>query len=173
MLTTYTHWLTNDPWDTPSAMSRALDAAWRWPVQTAAPSADVLERDDAWEIVCDVPGMGPEDIQVAAEHGVITIRGGRRWDGGSSEFVRSFWLGDAPPSADVSASLANGVLRVRVLRRAASEGRVIPVRAGGASAGSEGAGGGVLRRIREGFSRSGRALARVFRPARSAGSSAA
>ncbi|XXX71908.1 Hsp20/alpha crystallin family protein [Sorangium sp. So ce134] len=171
MLTTYhpyNRWLTRDPWDTARAMSRALDAAWRWPVEAAVPRADVLEREDAWEIVCDVPGMGPEDIHVAAESGAITIRGGRRWSGGSSEFVRSFRLGDAAPSADVSASLANGVLRVRVPKRASPETRVIPVRAGG-----ERAGGGVLRRIGEGFRRSGRALARMFKPERPAGSPAA
>ncbi|WP_437331353.1 Hsp20/alpha crystallin family protein [Sorangium sp. So ce394] len=171
MLTTYNRWLTNDPWGTAAAMSRALDAVWRWPLDASAPRADVVEREDAWEIVCDVPGMGPEDLQVAAEDGAITLRGGRRWNGGSSEFVRSFRLGDAAPSADVSASLANGVLRVRVPKRAAPEGRVIPVRVGGASAASER--GGVLRRLREGLSRSGRALARMLRPERRAASPAA
>ncbi|XYH92593.1 Hsp20/alpha crystallin family protein [Sorangium sp. So ce1128] len=145
-------------------MSRAFDAAWRWPAQAAVPRADVLERDGAWEILCDVPGMGPEDIEVVAESGAIAIRGARRWDGGSSEFVRSFPLRGVTPSSDVSASLSNGVLRVRVPRRAGSEARLIPVR----DHGGEHAGGGVLKRIREGVARSGRALARVFKPHRSA-----
>ncbi|WP_438021690.1 Hsp20/alpha crystallin family protein [Sorangium sp. So ce233] len=168
MQTPYSTWFANDPWSTASAMSRVLDAAWRWPAQAATPRADVLERDDAWEILCDVPGMGPEDVEVIAENGAIAIRGARRWDGGSSEFVRSFQLGGVTPSSDVSASLSNGVLRVRVPKRAASEARLIPVRAPR----GEQAGGGVLERIREGFSRSGRALARVFRPRRSAEPSA-
>ncbi|XXY50620.1 Hsp20/alpha crystallin family protein [Sorangium sp. So ce269] len=124
----------------------------------------MLERDDAWEILCDVPGMGPEDIEVVAESGAIAIRGARRWEGGSSEFVRSFPLRGVTPSSDVSASLSNGVLRVRVPRRASPEARLIPVRARG----GERAGGGVLKRIREGFARSGRALARAFKPRRSA-----
>ncbi|MGK3993173.1 Hsp20/alpha crystallin family protein [Sorangium sp. So ce1024] len=164
MLMLYTPWFANDPWNTASAMSRLLDAPWRWPAQAATPRADVLERDDAWEILCDVPGMGPEDIEVIAEDGAIAIRGARRWDGGSSALVRSFRLGGVTPSSDVSASLANGVLRVRVPKRAASEARLIPVR----GPRGERAGGGALERFWEGLSRRGRALGRMFKPRRSA-----
>lgn len=154
----YSDWFAREPWDAAHAMARVVDAVMRWPVQAGYPRADVMEHADAWEIVCDVPGMGPDEIEVTAANDTVVIRGTRRWDGGVSQFARSFWLGGATLSADASASLSNGVLRVRVPKGGGAATRVIPVRAG------DGAGraGGVLGRIREGFARSGRALARWF-----------
>ncbi len=45
------------------------------------PAVDVYETEDAFVIVADLPGVRPEDVQVAVEGLVLTICGIRRTEG--------------------------------------------------------------------------------------------
>lgn len=143
MLARYTPWFSTDALFRPF-----LDLAFPWslgsslamPALAGAPQVDVLEKDGAVEIVCDVPGCSPEDIGVTAENGVLTIHARRKADSRGEavvrrehyqgEFVRSFMLGEHYDLDQVSATLQNGVLTVRVARRPESMPRRIPIRLG-------------------------------------------
>ena len=109
-----------------------------------APAVDV--REDAKEIVFEVelPGIKPEDVEVTAENGVLTIRGEKHnvtQEGTEGRyhvvertygtFVRSFQL---PPNIDddrIEADFENGLLYVRVPKAALPQPRRIEIRNSG------------------------------------------
>lgn len=101
-----------------------------WPAMLAAsPRVDIVERDGAYVIEADVPGIAREDLHVSVDDGVLTISGERRQEKREDRsrfhrleraygsFIRSFTL---PPDGDctgLSASCHDGQLRVTVPRR--------------------------------------------------------
>ncbi|HUH12095.1 MAG TPA: Hsp20 family protein, partial [Longimicrobiales bacterium] len=44
----------------------------RLPNVLRTPSADVVEREDEIEVVMEIPGMRPEDIQIDLENNVLS-----------------------------------------------------------------------------------------------------
>lgn len=107
------------------------------------PPVDV--REDRNEIVLEVelPGVKPDDVDVTAQNGVLTIHGEKRTstDGGDGRyhviersygsFTRSFHL---PPGVDerrIEAEFADGVLTVNVPKAAIAEPRRIEIRNSG------------------------------------------
>jgi len=50
----------------------------KWSQTQTQTQLDVVERDDSWEIACDVPGVKPEDLKVELHDGLLTISGHRR-----------------------------------------------------------------------------------------------
>jgi HSP20 family protein len=88
------------------------------------PDIDVRTTEEELLLVCDVPGVKREDLDVTLHEHVLTIKGVRKFEGKSEEhvligrtygaFSRAFTL---PPSLDeekLSADLADGVLTIRV-----------------------------------------------------------
>lgn len=160
MLTRY------DPFFAEDALSRlAFGAFAPWLAQepfaampTGMPPADLIETKDAFEIVCDVPGAGPSDVEVTAQDKWIVLKGRRTTASGASvEFMRSFQL-DGCATDGATASLEGGVLHVRVPKGVTQEPKRIAV-SGGAPA-LEGSKPGFFDRIK-------RALSGVVRPASS------
>lgn len=101
-----------------------------WPALMAvAPRVDIFERDGAYVIEADVPGMTREDLHISVEEGVLTIRGERhqekRQDRGrchrlerfEGSVLRSFTLPGDSEGTGVSASCQNGQLRITVPRK--------------------------------------------------------
>lgn len=89
-------------------------------------SMDVIRRDDSIVLRADIPGIEPDDVEIAVEDGVLTVSGEhteeheekeghyvrRERRGGS--FSRSMTL---PPGADtesIKATTTNGVLEVTI-----------------------------------------------------------
>lgn len=115
----------SNPW-------RIMDA----PV-VAGPRIDVVERDDALQLICDLPGAGPDDVEVTAENGMISLRAVRKVEYGDArlhraeryrgEFKRSFRIGDGYDASQISATLHNGVLTVTVPKRPEATPRKIPI----------------------------------------------
>jgi HSP20 family protein len=106
-----------------------------------SPAADIHETDEALTFTVELPGIAPDQVQVAAEENVLTIRATRsspdagkidarfhlieRHDGA---FVRRFQL---PPNVDASmitAEYANGLLELRVPKAALPQATVIRVK---------------------------------------------
>ncbi|MCS6948225.1 MAG: Hsp20/alpha crystallin family protein [Steroidobacteraceae bacterium] len=96
---------------------------------------------DGYRLRADLPGVLPQDIDVKAEQGVLTVRAARRlWPaaggdanngGAPAEFIyrRSFLL---PEDADVDAIAAryqHGVLDITVRRRTPARPRRVEIRA--------------------------------------------
>lgn len=110
------------------------------------PAVDVHESKDAFVLRADLPGVEAKDIDVTMENGVLTLRGRRasevrkeeqgyrRIERVSGEFFRRFALPDTADPNSISAQINNGVLTVRIQKRAEVQPRRIEVRpADGAS----------------------------------------
>ncbi len=90
------------------------------------PSINVKERDDSIEITCDVPGIPPENIDVAIEENQLKIRGQRdeeRVDENErlyvcerawGEFERTVTLPEGVDRDNIEASYDTGVLSIHV-----------------------------------------------------------
>lgn len=108
-----------------------------------APRVDIFERDGAYVIEADVPGMARENLQVSVEDGVLTIRGERqqekrqergrchRLERSYGSFLRSFSLPADSDGTGISASCQDGQLSVTVPRKegtpSASKALAVPV----------------------------------------------
>ncbi|MCO5167738.1 MAG: Hsp20/alpha crystallin family protein [Planctomycetes bacterium] len=105
-----------------------------------APAVDLCERDDVFEVVCELPGVSPDDVQVNVHRDRLTIEGERRppsltegevlhlAERGQGRFVRAFRLPMAVDPDSVEATYADGLLRVRVRKPRAGAPRRIEVR---------------------------------------------
>ena len=102
--------------------------------------ADLLESDDAYLLVLDVPGVTPETVEVSAASGRLHVEARRAKDLPSEfryvEEERPLFLdADLPLAPDATgsgaeASLDRGVLEVRLPKQSAAPDRTIPVDGG-------------------------------------------
>lgn len=133
-----------DPFDTdllPSSW-RSLWRPWRIDADDGTPQIrlDVSEDDQTYAVKADIPGVRKEDIDVRIDGNVVTIaaeikkdkeekkdgrvlRSERRYGWAS----RSFTLASAVDSAAADAKYANGVLELRLPKKASSEGKRLAV----------------------------------------------
>ncbi|OCJ16433.1 molecular chaperone Hsp20 [Rhizobium sp. AC44/96] len=96
-------------------------AANEWVV---SPAVDVVEKDDAFEITAEVPGLDEKNIEVKLANGVLTIRGEKSEEKEEKDksyhvserhygsFQRSFQLPEYVDADKVKAAFAKGVLKV-------------------------------------------------------------
>lgn len=132
-----------DPfWSLSRSMDRLLEDAWRnAPAASPAfsPRLEVVERDDAFVVTAELPGIEEKDLGVEVHGNLLTLRGekrsersaesdGRAWSeriyGG---FHRTVELPNEVQSDKVSASFKNGVLEVALPKSDAAKVRNIPV----------------------------------------------
>lgn len=102
-----------------------------------SPAIDVRTNDEQLVFLCDVPGVNESDIEITHKDRVLTIKGARRYEGAENEqvwlgraygsFERSFTLPDAVDPEQLAASLADGVLTIRVPKRPQARPRKIPI----------------------------------------------
>jgi len=97
---------------------------------------DVIERDTKYEIFIDTPGLGPSDVKVAIEDGILSIEGKREEENKEnaengkviykerrrSSFVRKVSLPDNIDVSKVSAFQQNGVLNIHIEKKETSSG---------------------------------------------------
>lgn len=109
-----------------------------------SPAVDVVERDDAFEITAEVPGLDENNIEVRLANGVLTIRGEKSEEKEEKDkayhvserhfgsFQRSFQLPDAVEIDKVNAAFAKGVLKVTLPKNpnAKKNDRRIEIKAG-------------------------------------------
>ncbi len=111
-----------------------------------SPTLDAVETSDAVEIIVDVPGVPPDDLRVLVRGNVLIIAGGKMppnacerarasfhlVERAFGRFARAVRFNGAFESANATATLAGGELRVRVPRLTERRGRgvLIPVRRG-------------------------------------------
>lgn len=100
---------------------------WQYPdtaVASWVPPVDVLEEKDGIRILAELPGVKPEDVQIAIENNVLTIKGTkqqqteekteqvRRYERTYGTFARTFTLPTTVDAANIKATYENGVLTV-------------------------------------------------------------
>lgn len=130
-------------WDAVSTLDRMFDDVMGSMLGTATstrtfdPSIDVHASDNEVVFVCDVPGIKQDDLEVILENHVLTIKGTRKFGGKENEqvmlgraygsFSRAYTLPDYVDDANLVASLADGVLTVRIPKQAKAKPKKIQI----------------------------------------------
>ena len=107
------------------------------PARSYAPSLDIVETADHYEVRLDVPGVAKKDLKLTLENETLSIEGERpadtnanavrheRWHG---SFRRALELPTGIASERIAAQLADGVLVVTLPKAEAMKPRQIEVR---------------------------------------------
>jgi len=108
--------------------------------QTVSPAIDVVERDNEFVVICDLPGIELKDLDISVAENVLTIRGEKRmgmkdaeakvyrkesWERG---FQRTLSMPKRIDSKKTTATLRNGVLRIELPKREEVRPREISVK---------------------------------------------
>ena len=108
-----------------------------------APPVDIYEDEHAITLKMEVPGVDQKDIDIQVENNTLTVRGERKFEKEEKEenfhriersygsFSRSFTLPQTVNPEDVSADYDNGVLKVRLGKRAEAKPKQIKIGIGG------------------------------------------
>ncbi len=95
------------------------------------PAVDVQEEKDRFVVRADLPGVAPDQIEITAEKGVLTLRGERktehrdesvgyeRIERVSGAFTRRFTLPDNAQTDAIKAKFTHGVLEVSIPKQPA------------------------------------------------------
>jgi len=104
-----------------------------------APSTDLTETDDAFELRMDVPGLSKEDITINLQNNTLTVSGERareqkhddedrvRVERVFGTFHRTFTLPDAVDADNIEATYDDGVLTITVPKTEESTRRQIEI----------------------------------------------
>jgi HSP20 family protein len=86
---------------------------------------NVAHGDESTEITIDMPGVGPEDLDLTFDAGTLAVTGKR----GEKVYSYSVELGDAIDPDRIEAKLDKGVLSIRASKRSEAKPRKIAVNA--------------------------------------------
>lgn len=104
------------------------------------PAVDIVEKDDAYLVKAEVPGVAPEDIDVQVEDDVLTLRGERKHEsdverGGYRRversygaFARSFVLPKGTNADAIEAHMEHGLLTLTIPKPVSATARKIEVK---------------------------------------------
>ena len=104
------------------------DIAWE-----KIPAVDVVEKEKAYEISAELPGMDEKDIEVTVANGVLTIKGEKKEEKEEKlkdyfvserhygSFVRSFRVPEDSEPGKIEARFRKGVLVVTMPKTAAAQ----------------------------------------------------
>lgn len=96
---------------------------------SGAPSVDIVETDNAYELTADLPGMNQKNIEVKLAKGGLTIRGEKEEETEEKRkdyylrerrigsFERRFALPEGVDTDKIEASFTNGVLTVKLPKK--------------------------------------------------------
>ncbi len=105
------------------------------------PPLDLLERDDRYEVIVDLPGVSKDELEIEFSDGVLTLRGEReagategqearafRQERGRGKFGRSIsFYGEELDVEKIEADFHEGVLHIKVPKIEKQRPRQIPV----------------------------------------------
>jgi HSP20 family protein len=104
-----------------------------------APCVDIKEEPERFVLYADIPGVDPDDIEIAMEDGVLTIKGERihskkeeregytRVERSKGSFYRRFALPDTADPDRVTAKGKHGVLEIIIPKREKAKSKKIKV----------------------------------------------
>mgnify|MGYP001418829693 CR=1 FL=1 len=108
--------------------------------QEWSPAVDINETENDFVIHADLPGVNPEDIEVTAENGVLTLKGKResrreeekdnykRVERFSGKFMRRFTLPETANLDKISAKTKDGVLDLVIPKTEKEKPKMIKVK---------------------------------------------
>lgn len=103
------------------------------------PAVDVYEDEHAITLKLETPGIEQKDLDITLENNTLTVRGERKFEQEEKEenfrrierrygtFARSFTLSEVVDTDQVTAHYENGVLRIRLAKRAEAKPKQIKV----------------------------------------------
>lgn len=104
-----------------------------------APSMNVIESNDGYKVMLDLPGVAKDEVNVAFAEGVLTVSGERkreestkdgRWhviERSHGSFARSLRFPSDVDTSKVGAEMKDGVLTVTLPKSAQSKSRKIAI----------------------------------------------
>jgi HSP20 family protein len=104
------------------------------------PAVDIFEDEEAIHIHAELPGLAADGVHLSVEDGVLTLSGERklqkeekkqgyhRIERSYGSFSRSFTLPDTVDTENVVADMKDGVLSVKLMKRARPEPKRIEVK---------------------------------------------
>lgn len=122
-------------------MDRAFGGAVNGQTARLAPPIDIHEDEQGLELLLDLPGVKPGDIQIEAENNTLTVQAQRKYSRAEGRtahrveraygtFVRTFSVPGKYDLAKVEADFDHGTLTLRVPRSEAAQKRTVQVRSG-------------------------------------------
>ena len=127
-------------------LNRALDQAYAASSNGAArvwvPALDVAERNDAYLVTLDLPGVDPKHIDISFEQNVLTVRGTKPSmlvtpaqgelhvfanERVAGAFERAVRLPEFVDGDHIAANAANGVLEITIPKAKAAQPRKIEI----------------------------------------------
>lgn len=116
-----------------NAASRPRDSARRFPV-------DIVELEDSYELMADLPGLNKKDIRISVEKGVLTIGAEREaekrpdkeryshFERDYGTFERAFTLPENVDPSAIDATYLDGVLQLTIKKTEASRPRKVEIK---------------------------------------------
>jgi HSP20 family protein len=110
---------------------------------TFAPPVDIYEDEHNVTLKLEVPGIDEKDIDVRIDNNTLTVHGERKIEKEEKEenfrrverqygsFSRSFTLPSSVDTGQVSADYSQGVLKIKLAKKAEAKPKQIKVNAGG------------------------------------------
>jgi HSP20 family protein len=107
------------------------------------PPVDIYEDEHTVQLRLEVPGIDEKDLDIKVENNTLTVCGERKFEKEEKEenfrrierrygsFNRSFTLPNTVNTEDIQASYDNGVLNLRLAKRAEAKPKQIKVNVGG------------------------------------------
>jgi HSP20 family protein len=132
--------------------SRGLPHLWRIGERTpfgrfnalfGAPAVDLVEKDNAYEIMAELPGLGASDVQINISGNMLTLKGEKKEEREEKNrnyhlcerrfgsFQRAFQLPEGADKDRIEARFEKGVLSVMVPKtaKAREPDKIIPIKA--------------------------------------------
>lgn len=110
---------------------------------TFVPPIDIYEDEHSISLRLEVPSMQEKDIDIRLENNTLTVRGERNFEKEEKEenfhrierrygtFSRSFTLPNTVDSEKVEANCENGVLKIKLAKRAEAKPKQVKINVGG------------------------------------------
>jgi HSP20 family protein len=107
------------------------------------PAMDLVEAEDHFVLRADLPGLGPDDVNLEVEDNVLTLSGERkaeheskgegyyRVERASGHFRRSLTLPEGVDLENIAASFDKGVLEIRIPKPEQRKPRKVAINVGG------------------------------------------
>ena len=105
---------------------------------TVLPKVNVIEKDEAFHIEAETPGMTVKDVSIEFHSGVLTLKGHREQNSETNDysirefskqsFERSFRLSDQIDSEKVTARMDQGILKITLPKKEQAKPKKIEIK---------------------------------------------
>jgi len=107
--------------------------------RVSAPAVDLIEGDEAYIVIADLPGVDKKDLELTVTGSLLAIKGDKKGEQESDRrkfFRKETWIGSFKrtinlpaviDAAKVSAELKDGVLTVRIAKKEEAKTKLISV----------------------------------------------